>query len=525
MTYDVIFINSGPLPNNKVRGLGPHLLADEVRQHGYSAIVLDFIEYWNIYEFKSVLDKVIGHNTKAVAFSTTWVSVGSGSEDIIEKDFHGAFSNDVYIGHYLTNDKFNWMLDEFKKRKNDITVIAGGSKAPGIDDILGPRVDHIICGYGETQFVDLIKEPEKYGRFINHDTKAHAEHTFYDFAKSRATFTPNTFLTPDEIVPMECSRGCRFKCKFCSFPLIGMKDVASYIKTKEAFRDELVSNYENFGIQKYSFQDDTFNDTTEKVRHFAEVVDSLPFKIYFWCYLRADLLVTHPEQIELLHQMGLVHTWFGIETYNHKAGRFVGKGLDPDRIKEMLYKAKEVWKGDVFVQQGYIVGLPFEDSKSVVSNAEWLASKDCPVDNTLFIPLYITPKEVREKRVINYTSEFDRNYHLYGYYFEDPNNENLLESMKWKKDDDTDISSFDIAQKISHKLNPWVESKEPKYELKASLFDTSRPYSEFSNYEKLRNITKQEYDDLVNSLPAMGDTESFIERLRETYIEPLIQSL
>ena len=523
--YDVVFINSGPMPNHKIRGLGPHLLAEELRRHGYSAIVLDFIEYWNIYEFGKAIDKVVTQNTKAIAFSLTWTTSGTGTEKIIEKAWNTETSNDVYIGNYLVNGKFTWMLDRIKQNNNQVKIIAGGSKAPSLDTILGSLVDHIICGYGETQFIDLIKSPLDYPRIISHDTKAHAEHTCFDFAKSRASFTPNTILTPHEVVPMECSRGCRFKCKFCSFPLIGMKNIAGYIKTKEAFRDELIYNYEHFGITKYSIQDDTFNDTIEKVRFFADVVDSLPFKIYFWCYLRADLLVTQPEQIELLHQMGLVHTWFGIETYNQRAGKVVGKGLDPERIKDMLHQAKSVWKGDVFVQQGYIVGLPHENINSVVHHAEWLASEECPVDNTLFIPLYILPKELQNRYVLNYTSEFDRTYQQYGYSFPHAKNPDNLKAVQWEKIDGSDITSFEIAQGICNRLNPWVEQKKPLYPLKPGIFDTARPFKELEDFDTIRNMPLDDYDNLMASLPTLGDTEAYIEKLRETYIEPLLQSL
>lgn len=497
MTYDVVFINSHPVENTKVRGLGPHLLANELRRHGYTAMVLDYIEHWTLDEFDTAMKKFVGKNTRLIGFSLTWAYAGLGSETKVglglyyDKDVSG----NTLIGNYLVNGNMNRMLS-MVPRFNDTEppkVMVGGSKARTIEKMFDERVDHIMAGYSETQIIDVM-EGKELPRIIDHDTKAHCEHTGYDFAVAKTKWAKETFLSSDEIVPIECSRGCRFKCKFCNFPLIGMKHVAAYTKTKETFRDELLRNYENFGITKYSIQDDTFNDRIEKVRLFAEVVDSLPFDIKFWCYLRADMLVTQPEQKELLHQMGLCATWFGIETYCRKAGQVVGKGTDPEKIKEMLYDVREMWKGDVFIQQGYIVGLPHETKKDVAESVEWLSKDSCPVDSTLMIPLFIAPKEVQKQYHINYLSEFDRTYQMYGYEFPDAHKapetpvERAAEISMWTKNDDTDINSFQEAYMLTQKYQPILDKKKPIY-----------PVEDF--YESARqNFTN----------------------LRETYITPLL---
>ena len=474
MTYDVILINSSPIANHKVRGLGPHVLSSELRRHGYSCIVLDFIEYWSLKDFDCAVKKFIGKNTKLVGFSVTWAQAGLGSETKAGFDFSVyKESEDSLIGDYLQNGNLDKMLSMINGPK----IVIGGSKARTIEKMFDKRVDHIMAGYSETQIIDLIQGKEL-NRIIDHDTKAHCEHTGYDFAVARTKWAKETFLSSDEIVPIECSRGCRFKCKFCNFPLIGMKQVANYTKDKKTFRDELLHNYENFGITKYSIQDDTFNDRIEKVRMFAEVVDSLSFDIKFWCYLRADMIITQPDQKELLHQMGLCSTWFGIETYCRKAGQAVGKGTDPEKIKEMLYDVKETWKDDVFIRQGYIVGLPHETQKDIAESVDWLSQDSCPVDNALLTPLFIVPKEVQKQYHINYLSEFDKTYQIYGYEFPDAHKapqtpvQRAADISMWTKNDDTDINSFQEAFRIKEKYQPILDKKKPIYPVK-DFYDDS----------------------------------------------------
>lgn len=473
MKYDVIFINSQPELAVKQRGAGPHLLASELRRHGYSALVLDFIEYWTMEEFKQAIDKFSGPNTMYVGFSITWARMGLLSDEGrvgAQRQIEADLSTESVLGNYIQEGKLPEMVDHIIAK--GIKIIFGGSKASQVREMLPlDKIDHIFVGYSETQLIDLVKGQRILNKIVDHDTKAHADHTGYDFSLATMEMQPENFVTPNEILAVECSRGCRFKCKFCSYPLIGMKSVAAYTKTKENFRDQLLRNYEMFGVTKYSFVDDTFNDTTEKVRLFTEVVDSLPFDIKVWAYLRAEVLANNPEQIELLKTLGIAQCFFGVETYNQKAGRTVGKGMDPERIKEMLYNCKHSWKGQTHIQQGLIIGLPTETEESIMKTIEWCASDECPVDTTVLSSLAIVPEFVREKFHVYNVSEFDRTYADYGYRFphlNHPDRDNMgikdiMPLVIWEKDDGG-IPNLLKAHEIAQKYQPIVNNKKSLYE-------------------------------------------------------------
>ena len=441
-------------------------------------------------EFKQAIDKFSGPNTMYVGFSITWAKVGLPSETgkIGAEIFnHTDISGEFVLGNYIREGKLPEMVDHILAK--GIKVIFGGSKASQVREMLPlDKIAHIFVGYSETQFIDLVKGERILNKIVDHDTKAHAEHTGYDFSIAKMEMQPENFVTPNEILAVECSRGCRFKCKFCSYPLIGMKSVAAYTKTKESFREQLLRNYEMFGVTKYSFVDDTFNDTTEKVRLFTEVVDSLPFDIKVWAYLRAEVIVNNPEQIELLKTLGLAQCFFGVETYNQVAGRSVGKGMDPERIKEMLYNCKNSWKGATHIQQGLIVGLPTETEESVMNTIEWCASDECPVDTTVLSSLSIVPEFVREKFHVHYVSEFDRKYADYGYRFPNinhPDRDNMKISdimplVLWEKDDGG-IPSFVKAHEIVEKYQPILNNKKSLYEPSLGI-----QYGSFTNTKDIR---------------------------------------
>lgn len=502
MTYDIILTNSKSTNGfYKTRGLGAHLIAEEARKLGFSATVLDFIEQWSREDFSRAMDKLVGANTRCFGISNTWA-----------KDMYtGNREPSNYMGDWLVNGNLEFMIDEAKKRNPNITIIMGGKKSkPLAEYLFNKGVDYIFDGYAETTFIDWLLEKKIFNTMITYDPRKESQRALmsdeYSFVDATPRYPENTFITKTEMLGVELTRGCRFVCKFCSFPMIGQKRTQEYLKSKECIRDHFIRNYEMFGVTKYSFQDDTFNDSLEKVQYVADVIESLPFEIKFWCYTRAELLVTHPEMIQLLHDMGLASTWFGIETYSHKAGQTIGKGMDPERIKDMLYQCKSVWGKDVFIQQGYIVGLPHETIDDLHKAKEWLLRPDCPVDEAVFQALQLRSKKVVDILQPSEISLFDKEYEKYGYYFplehEFTGFENIAKGIFWQKDDDTGISDFKQAQEISKEIQ-----------------DAVSPWGRKINLPRMLDTTC-----IDNSCDALTPPteEEFRQKIKDHYIDPFL---
>jgi radical SAM superfamily enzyme YgiQ (UPF0313 family) len=226
-----------------------------------------------------------------------------------------------------------------------------------------------------------------------------------DVEHLRHKWEDNDFIFPNESLPIEISRGCIFKCKFCNFQLTGKKKF-DYIRNVNLIKEELIDNYERFGTTNYMFTDDTFNDSTYKLELIHKAITSLPFKINFTTYLRLDLLHSHPEQIPMLREMGLRSAFFGIESMNEKTAKAMGKGLKVEKVKETLLKIKnEDFKENFSMLCSFIIGLPYEDLDSVHNTFAWTQENDI---NTIWMPLFI-------RRDTRYKSDIDINYEKYGY--------------------------------------------------------------------------------------------------------------
>lgn len=515
--FDVILFTDTVEFNVKSRGYGAHRLASHIRSEGYSCLVVDFssIITWELYT--AILDRAIGPNTLAVGYSTTWMpfkfpDVGvrtsnPGEGEGLDQD---RFSIPSLVTAFAKDDYAPW-INYVKQRNPKTKTMLGGAK---IDFYLNAPTDYVIVGIGETETVDLLnslsgRTRRLFNRIIDHDRKAH--NSDWDFRHSTTCYTKHDLILPNETLNLEVSRGCRFKCAYCSYPLIGQK-TADYLKHPEVIRQELIDNYERWGTTKYFIVDDTFNDSTEKMRMFADVSQSLPFELKFWAYLRADIIAAHPEQIQLLKDAGLQETYFGIETFNPKTAKFIGKGMAHDRITETLYKCKESWGPRSYIAAGIIVGLPYETQATIQTAVDFFARADSPVDLANTFPLSIIGNHDLVKYM--YMSEIDRNYSKYGYHFPNPE----TNYFNWRKDDDTDINSYEQAETLAKEFNKSLPGAPYRGDFYTSSFNDVR----LKDREKNLDLTDQEYQDLIRSI---NFTELFKETVTRDYFEPLIKLL
>jgi radical SAM superfamily enzyme YgiQ (UPF0313 family) len=91
--------------------------------------------------------------------------------------------------------------------------------------------------------------------------------------------------------------------------------------------------------------------------------------------------------ITLLAEIGVRGIAFGIETFNHAAGRAVGKGTAPEIVKQFLMDLRKSHP-EFYLGSGFIVGLPHESIESVYETNDWLVQAKV-LDTWHFSPLAI----------------------------------------------------------------------------------------------------------------------------------------
>jgi radical SAM superfamily enzyme YgiQ (UPF0313 family) len=415
------------------RAAGAYRIATELRNNGYTVQVVDHFLLAGLQTTLDLVDKFVGPSTLFVGFSTTFMNPGEMHLKEAVKDtstvfkVNGVKTNQITapamisVNLPLTRSDLQVIRDRILSKSPNAKLVMGGAKTEyrAKDQV---QIDTYLSGYADTSVVEYVKYLDGKNPFfqfkttpdgrmlIDHDVMA----ANFDFKHSTIEYQESDFISPGEVLPIEISRGCIFKCKFCAFVLTGKKRT-DHLKDREVLYSELMRNYEKFGTTKYLFSDDTYNDSVAKLEYFAETFRKLPFKIEYAAYLRHDLIATFPEMADLLMESGIKSAIFGLETLNHTAGKIVGKGMDPKKIKEMLLwlRNEKGWAKNILMTSGFMVGLPTESQETVMSWAEELWDPTYPLDSFIFSPLTIYPDTNRIGK-----SEFEKEYEKYGYWFD-----------------------------------------------------------------------------------------------------------
>lgn len=333
------------------RFAGQYRIAHLLRENGWDCEVIDFTGRWSLINLKYLAMTRLTPKTKFIGF-----------------------------GHLFSY--WSPLLEEFclwvKQKYPWVVVLSGSSVLPSFES---KAIDYFIQGFGEHATLILLKYLFSNGeRPIFKDfhgkkvIEANTHYPAYPMNSLMIKYEDRDLLQPEEWLAIETARGCKFECDFCNFPVLGVK--GDYSRDAEDFREHLVEAYDRFGITRYVISDETFNDRTEKVTKFADVVDTLNFKPEFVAYIRADLLISRPMDRVELARMNVSGQYYGIESFNKLAARAVSKGMSSPKVKQGLIDVRKYFEENLHSEyQGcisLICGLPGEDLASLEETKQWM---------------------------------------------------------------------------------------------------------------------------------------------------------
>jgi radical SAM superfamily enzyme YgiQ (UPF0313 family) len=488
------------------RSLGPYRLASALEDAGYSVFVFDYIIHFTVDEICRVLAQHLDQDTLWVGFSSTFFQKKNIADDLA--------SSQLEQMYYTELDDIASIID-YIKTNSQAKLIYGGSRAPLLAD---SRIDYYVLGYADTSTIaltDYIRTGDaSYLPRIEttrlHDTDEYVnliDSAHYPEPKmneiSTRWWNTNFHILPGEGLPIELARGCIFKCKFCNYPLLGKKK-GTYLRDPEEIKDELTRIWETHGTTSFYITDDTFNDDNDKIEALHRVFTSLPFKPKFTSYLRLDLINKFPHQADLLTEMGLVGTYFGIETLQAESGRIIGKGLAPNKVKDRLYWLREKWQGRTNMAAGFILGLPYDTEAYFKELISWCNEADNPIQMKDFYPLYLFYHKTEDKEKLRpYTSEFSLNPEIYGYDFPREGNFNYWELAQQDLTfDKCAWTAMNYRGQMRHKNKfsefQMISAMNTGVELEDLLNLTQMQIFRKYNIEKMNQNKIQEYKKLLN---------------------------
>lgn len=442
----VIILNFGA-QEHTTRTLGAYQIAYWVREHGMSCQVIDYSNYFTHEELIEVIETFIDKDTKVFAISKTY-----------------GFHND---SHFLETV-------DYIKKKHGLKFVVGGKGPP--NKRLDKRADITIKGDGENEFIKYL-----YDVF---DKTKHGPDGIrpFNIIRLEHRFAPEDLIMPGEVLPIELGRGCVFKCNFCSHPNIGRKK-GEYQRNWKLIEEEIVYNYENFGITSYNFSDDTVNEDPEKIKFLGDMGERLNFDLQWQGYVRLDLLHRYPSMIEDLPRSKMKSAFFGIESFEPKPAASVGKGWigknGRDFVEE-LYLNK--WNKEISIYLSMICGLPYENIDAMRETCDWFNSlPDIGQMRWNVLNLY-NAKQYDEYNEYGTMSEFNRNADKYGYFMtEDGFTKRWYNTITGKSNMDCHYEGIELNKRIepTNKISSWF------------LFEAHNAYGK--PLDELRHVLNKDY--------------------------------
>ncbi len=376
------------------RNSGAHRIATYLRRHEIDVEVVDFAAFWSLELLQEFTRKSVKKTTIFFGFSIFFCAWNKVMQDFTA-----------------------WLKAEYPH----IKTVAGGQNV--LHTQSADHIDIWVDSYGEEAMLALAKKlagnttsgiifsPEYFGN--RKVIKALHAYPSYNLGDYSVIMEDRDFVEPWEWLTVEFSRGCKFSCAFCNFPILGLKEDTS--RSKESFEYEMRYNYDTFGVSRYYVADETFNDRVEKITKFADVVESLDFDPFFSGFIRADLLST-PGMVEELARMNFGGQYYGVETFNHRSGKIIGKGLHPDKVKKLILDTKDYFKNKGRVYRGtisLIVGLPFDTPQDWEANTQWL-NDNWSDEGIIVFPLGVEDLSDNKENSYTNASKFSKNLQKYG---------------------------------------------------------------------------------------------------------------
>jgi len=305
-------------------------------------------------------------------------------KDNVEMNFINAkdnFNKYDIIGISSTSQDFGIakkIATTIKESNRDIITIIGGHHISCLPETLSKEFDIGVIGEGEETFKELIKYFIVNGPFVNNETLK-SIHGIALRENGHVVLTPKReLILPLDNIPFPyrskdsaqyllSSRGCPYKCAFCS-------SSAFWGKTRFFSAEYVMGEIEHLLEQSpntshITIWDDLFIANKSRFKKFVELVvrNKINNKTSFTFSVRANLV--DDELCDDLKRINVISTSFGAESGADRILNILNKGTTVEinqRAIDTFHKHK------IKVTCSFIVGTPSETANEARSTYEFI---------------------------------------------------------------------------------------------------------------------------------------------------------
>jgi len=303
-------------------------------------------------------------------------------EDLDESDVYGitATSLEVPIA--------NQFASLIKQKYPNSKILIGGPGTVTPKYIDSKSIDSIVYGEAEVIIFDIIKDVEKdnlsplyHGAPVpNLDTLPFpARHMLNGSGQGGNIFAFNKNYHDGGSTVILTSRGCPYKCSFCSSRFIGERHMR--YRSPESVVNEMRQVMDLYNIYQFRISDDMFSANIPRARKLCELIGPLGIK---W------RISTRTKPIDsglykLMADAGCKEVSFGVESFDNNVLKVLEKGTT---AKENAHALRVAADAGIQTRILFMIRTPGQTKDTVPANIKFLnAVPYTIICCTTFVPL------------------------------------------------------------------------------------------------------------------------------------------
>ncbi len=152
---------------------------------------------------------------------------------------------------------------------------------------------------------------------------------------------------------MMTSRGCPFKCTFCSASAVFGKNIR--MRSAKKIIEEIKYLIERYGIKEISFWDDTFTVNRKRMTEFCNLIITEKIDLTWGCYARVNTVDF--ELLKMMKKAGCWSVFYGYEAGSKVLLDNIKKGVTLDQIRKANQWTKDA---GIEIRGSFMIALPGE---------------------------------------------------------------------------------------------------------------------------------------------------------------------
>jgi len=247
-------------------------------------------------------------------------------------------------------------------------IVIGGVHASAQPNHTLEISDYAVQGEGEMAFVSILRGVAKPGivRMPYMTDLDNLPPPDRHFIKQHRNIGVAYADNKERIGAIFSSRGCSFRCVFCSSHEVWTRKVRMH--SAERVVQEMKHLVDDWSIEFIKFSDDTFTVNEDRVSKICDLIKQEKLTVPWGCNIRAN---TSDSLLKKMKEANCREVWVGAESGDDKILQDMKKGITTDMTRHIFKVAKEI---GLLRRAYFMIGMP-NDSWQTIEKTRLLAQE------------------------------------------------------------------------------------------------------------------------------------------------------